>query len=94
MDVIKIENLKVFAHHGVFEDEKRNGQDFYVNARLVSDLKKAGMTDNLVDSTHYGEVCLQIEKTLTEEKYDLIERAAEKAIEDVLIHFPLVQEVT
>lgn len=94
MDVIKIENLKVFAYHGVFEEEKRNGQDFYVNARLVSDLKKAGMTDNLYDSTHYGEVCRQIEKSLTKESYDLIERAAEKTIEDILIHFPLIQEVT
>ena len=56
MDTIRIENLKVFAHHGVFEEEKRNGQDFYVNAKLSSDLKKAGMTDCLMDSTHYGEV--------------------------------------
>lgn len=94
MDVIKIENLKVFAHHGVFEEEKRNGQDFYVNARLVSNLKKAGMSDELLHSTHYGEVCLQIEKSLTKESYDLIECAAEKAIEDILIHFPLIKEVT
>ncbi len=94
MDVIKIENLKVFAHHGVFEEEKRNGQDFYVNAGLVSDLKKAGMSDKLTDSTHYGEVCLQIQKSLTSESYDLIEHAAEKAIEDILKHFPLIKEVT
>ena len=40
MDIIRIENLKIFAYHGVFEEEKRNGQDFYVNARLTSDLKK------------------------------------------------------
>lgn len=94
MDIIKIQNLKVFAHHGVFEDEKQNGQNFYVNARLVSDLKKAGMTDNLLDSTHYGEVCLQIEKSLTKTSYDLIERAAQAAIEDILIHFPLIREIT
>ena len=94
MDTIRIENLKVFAHHGVFEEEKRNGQDFYVNARLVSDLKKAGMTDCLTDSTHYGEVCQQMEKSLTKESYDLIERAAEKTAEDILLHFPLIREVT
>lgn len=94
MDVIKIENLKVFAHHGVFEEEKRKGQNFYVNARLFSDLKKAGISDDLLDSTHYGEVCLQIKKSLTGECYDLIERAAGKAIEDILISFPLIREVT
>ena len=94
MDVIRIENLKVFAYHGVFEEEKQNGQDFYVNAKLVSNLKKAGMTDQLQESTHYGEVCLQIKKTLTEQKYDLIERACERCIEDILVQFPLIQEIT
>ena len=94
MDVIKIENLKVFAHHGVFEEEKENGQNFYVNARLVSNLKKAGMSDELTDSTHYGEVCLQIQKSLTSKSFDLIECAAEKTIEDILKGFPLIKEVT
>lgn len=94
MDVIRIENLKVFAYHGVFEEEKQNGQDFYVNAKLISNLKKAGMTDQLQESTHYGEVCLQIKKTLTEQKYDLIERACERCIEDILVQFPLIQEIT
>ena len=94
MGVIRIDNLKVFGYHGVFEEEKQNGQDFYINAKLVSDLKRAGMTDCLQDSTHYGEVCLQIKKTLTEQKYDLLERACERCIEDILIYFPLIQEVT
>ena len=94
MDIIRIEELKVFAYHGVFEEEKKKGQEFYVNAKLFSDLKKAGRTDALEDSTHYGEVCLQIEKSLTTESYDLIERAAEKTIEDILIGFPLIQKVT
>lgn len=93
MDCIKIENLEIYAYHGVFESEKKEGQKFYVNAVLKTDLKKAGRTDALADSTHYGEVCLQIEKTMTECSYDLIERAAEKIAEDILVNFPLIQEV-
>lgn len=94
MDCIRIDNLEIYAHHGVFDTEKQNGQKFYVNAVLSTDLKKAGKTDALADSTHYGEVCLQIKKSMTENTYDLIERAAEKAIEDILIHFPLIKAVT
>lgn len=94
MECIKIDNLEVYAYHGVFEEEKQKGQQFYINAVLRTDLKKAGRTDCLTDSTHYGEVCLQIKKTMTEMSYDLIERAAEKIIEDILINFPLIQEVT
>ena len=94
MDVIKIENLEIFAHHGVFQEEKEQGQFFYINATLYCDLKKAGMSDCLTDSTHYGEVCLQMKKSMTEECYDLIERAAQKTAEDVLLHFPLVKAIT
>lgn len=94
MDRIKIENLKVYAYHGVFPEEKEKGQEFFVNACLMSDLKKAGRTDALSDSTHYGEVCQQIQKSLTEESFDLIERAAEKAAEDILLLFPRIAQVT
>lgn len=56
-DFIKITNLKIFAHHGVFEEEKQNGQDFYINAKLYLDLKTPGKNDCLEESMHYGEVC-------------------------------------
>lgn len=94
MDKIKIQELEVFAYHGVFAEEKREGQKFYINAVLTTELKRAGRTDSLNDSTHYGEVCQQIEKSMTEETFDLIERAAEKAAEDILVNFPLIKEVT
>ena len=37
MDVITITQLKIFAHHGVLPEETRDGQDFYVNAKLYLD---------------------------------------------------------
>lgn len=94
MDVIKIENLEVYAYHGVFEEEKKAGQKFYINAKLFTDLSKSGKSDSLGDSTHYGEVCLQIEKSMTGQSYDLIERAAQRVAEDILLHFPLIRKVT
>ncbi len=94
MDVIKIENLKIFAYHGVFEEEKEKGQNFFINAKLKTNLKKAGRSDELRDSTHYGQVCQQIEKSMKEQSFDLIERAAEKVCEDILLTFPLIEEVT
>ena len=41
MDQIKIENLKVFAYHGVYESEREKGQNFFVNATLYTDLTDA-----------------------------------------------------
>ena len=94
MDEIRIENLEVFAHHGVFESEKQEGQYFYVNAVLYTDLRPAGLNDDLTLSTHYGEVALFIKEKLTEHVYDLIETAAEKTAESILLQFPLVRAVT
>lgn len=90
-DEIRIDNLEIYAHHGVFAEEKEKGQHFYVNAVLYTDLRKAGQSDDLTASTHYGEVCLLMEKVLTEQSYDLIETAAEKTAEAVLLSFPNVK---
>lgn len=93
MDEIRIENLEVFAHHGVFETEKQNGQQFYVNAVLYTDLRPAGLNDDLTLSTHYGEAALLIKEKLTEQVHDLIETAAERTVEAVLLQFPLVRAI-
>lgn len=93
-DCITIENLNVFAHHGVYPEETRDGQNFYVNAVLYTDTKKAGYSDELEDSTNYGEVCQEIHCFLTEHTYKLLEAAAEKLAEYLLQTFPLIQELT
>lgn len=90
-DEIRIENLEVFAHHGVFAEEKEKGQQFYVNAVLYTDLRPAGLADDLTLSTHYGEVSLFIHKWLQEHTYDLIETAAETTATEILLQFPLVR---
>lgn len=91
LDQIRIENLEIFAYHGVFAEEKQNGQIFYVNAILHTDLRPAGLNDDLTLSTHYGEVSLFIKEKMTEAAYDLIETAAEKTAEAILLQFPLVR---
>lgn len=92
-DEIRIDNLEVFAHHGVFPEEKEAGQHFYVNAMLYTDLRPAGKKDDLTLSTHYGEVSLFIGKWLTEHTYDLIETAAETTAEEILLRFPLIKSI-
>lgn len=91
MDQIKIENLKVFAFHGVYSSEKDKGQNFYVNATLYTDFREAG--DDIEKSTDYGEVCNTIKETMTAKSYDLIETVAEQVAKSILIHFPRIESV-
>lgn len=91
LDQIKIENLEVFAFHGVFEKERKNGQSFYVDATLYLDIHKAGQTDDLEYSENYGEVCHFIHDFMRKNTFLLIESVAEKLAQSILINFPLIQ---
>lgn len=93
-DEIRIDELEIFAYHGVYDFETQNGQNFYVNAVLYTDTRKAGKSDELTDSTNYGEVCTFITEFLTKNTYKLLEAAAEHVAEAVLHAFPLVKGIS
>lgn len=86
-DEIRIDNLKVFAHHGYFQEEKDKGQNFYVNAVLYTDLSIAGKSDKLEETVHYGLVCEFIADYMQRHTFDLIEMAAEQLAKALLLHF-------
>ena len=80
MDEIRIENLKIYAHHGVFDFEKENGQNFYLNAVFGVELQEAGMTDDLDKTVNYALLCEEMENHMKAHSFDLIEAAAEHLI--------------
>lgn len=93
-DRIIIENLVIFAHHGVYREENEKGQNFRINAVLETDTRMAGILDDLDLSTNYGEVCTFLNGFLTENTYKLIETAAERTAEALLLRFPRIRRVT
>lgn len=94
MDEIIIEDLQIYAHHGVYPKENETGQNFYVSAWLKTDTRSAGVMDDLSLSTNYGDVCRFLHTFLTEHTYKLIETAAERAAEALLLTFSHIREVT
>lgn len=94
MDEIRIENLKVYAYHGVYEEENEKGQNFYVNAVLYADTHKAGQEDKRELITSYGDVCHFIYDFVSTHVFKLIETVAEKTAEAVLSEFPLLHGIT
>ena len=93
MDQIKIENLEIYGYHGVFPEEAKNGQIFKIDAVLHTDLRPAGIKDELTLSTHYGEVCHFMTQYFKENTYLLIEAAAERLARAVLLKFPLIRQI-
>lgn len=90
-DEIRIENLEVYAHHGVYPEETENGQIFYVNAVLYLDVQAAGMGDELEKTVNYGTVCRFINDWMHENTCQLLEAAAERLANALLGEFGLLQ---
>ena len=94
MDIIEIKNLEIFANHGVFPEENVLGQKFVVSAKLYTSTRKAGLTDELTASIHYGEVSQMITKFTKEHTYKLLETLAENLCQLLLHEFPLMNAIT
>lgn len=93
MDEIRISNLEVFCHHGVYAEENTLGQKFLVSAVLYTDTRKAGRTDNLEYSIHYGDVCHDIKHIMEERNYKLLEAVAETIAERLLCKYAALEAV-
>lgn len=90
MDKIFIKDLQVYGYHGVNKEEKKMGQRFLISLELYMDLRVSGKSDNLKETVNYAELCEKVENKFIEEKFDLIEAAAESIAEFILINFNLI----
>ena len=53
MGIIKVENIRVFAHHGCLKEETAIGSDYQVDLEVKCDLKTSAKSDQLKDTVDY-----------------------------------------
>jgi dihydroneopterin aldolase len=92
LDEITLTGVRAFGHHGVFAQERRDGQEFVVDATLYLSTAPAAASDDVADTVHYGEVAERIVELVGGEPLNLIEGVAAR-IADALLAFDLVQMV-
>ena len=85
-DTISITGLRLTGYHGVFEHEKRDGQEFGVDLEIELDLSSAGSTDELQNTLDYSVVVDQVAQRVTGESVDLVENLAHDIAQIVLGH--------
>jgi dihydroneopterin aldolase len=83
-DRIELRGLTVRGHHGVFEHERRDGQDFVVDLTVWLDLSAAAASDELADTLDYGALAQRAAEIVGGEPSDLIESVAGRIADDVL----------
>jgi dihydroneopterin aldolase len=83
-DELTISGIECFAHHGVFERERREGQVFVIDLTLGVDTRAAASSDDLHDTVDYGSLVAQVKASVESDPVDLIETLAER-ISDVCL---------
>ncbi|MDI6022467.1 dihydropteroate synthase [Leucobacter sp. UT-8R-CII-1-4] len=90
-DRITLTGLEVFAHHGVFDFEREQGQSFFIDADISVDLRAAAAGDELAATVHYGELADAILAAVKRDPVDLIETLAER-VAQVALSYAAVRE--
>jgi dihydroneopterin aldolase len=83
-DRITLTGLRVRGRHGVFDHERRDGQDFLVDITVWLDLTPAATSDDLADTLDYGSLAQRAAAIVGGEPYRLIESVAGLIADDVL----------
>ncbi|WP_139416294.1 dihydroneopterin aldolase [Agromyces laixinhei] len=91
-DRITLTGLRVRAHHGVFEFERTEGQEFVIDVSVALDLAAPAASDDLAGTVHYGELAEAVVAAVERDPVDLIETVAER-VAAVALGYAAVDEV-
>lgn len=89
LDCLEVVGLEVWAYHGVFDYERRDGQLFLIDVAWWQDLSVAAKTDSLVQTIDYGELSQFVLELVRSQPVALIETLVYRIQEQLLTHFSM-----
>ena len=92
-DQIILTGISATGFHGVFSEERKNGQKFIVDLKLFFDLAPAGENDDLTKTINYASVAEVTVEEITGEPVALIEALATRISKRLLNEFSLLDSV-
>lgn len=84
-DRIELRGLTVRGNHGVFDHERRDGQDFIVDLILWLDLRPAAASDDLADTVDYGGLAQRAADIVAGPARDLIETVCAEIADGIMV---------
>lgn len=81
---IQISGLRAFGYHGVFEHEKINGQEFFVDLEITYEASEAIASDQVEKALDYGEITKIVKDIIENTRRDLIEVLANDIADKIL----------
>lgn len=84
--------IAIHGHHGVYDFERRDGQEFVIDLVLAIDTRPAARQDDLQETVDYGTLVVEVRSAVENDPVDLIETLAQR-IADVCLRNPRVEAV-
>lgn len=81
-DKLKLTGIRGFGYHGVFESERKNGQEFLVDVEIESNFKN--IDDDLAKTIDYSKLVDLVSAEITSNPVNLIETLAERIAEKIM----------
>lgn len=94
MDKIYINKMQFYGYHGVYQEENKLGQRFFVDVILEMDTRPAGLSDDLQLTVNYADVYDLTRRIVEGNPVKLVESLTEKISTQILNSFPIVEAVT
>lgn len=91
-DRIELRGLRIRGFHGVLPEERRDGQDFVIDAILTVDIGPAAANDDLARTVDYADLAQRLAAVVAGEPVDLIETLAAR-LAAVCLSTDLVESV-
>ena len=91
--VLFIDNLEVFANHGLFEEENKLGQKFIFDIECELNYKNAMFSDEMTDSISYADIAEVVVKTATTNTFNLLERLAGEILKNIFTEFSQIENI-
>ena len=89
---IYLEDIILYAYHGVAEQETKVGNTFLINLRVKTDISQAMDTDEVTDTVNYA----NLYQALTEEMAipsQLLEHVAGRMLRRLFNDFPAIEDI-
>ena len=86
VDEIILTGVRAFGYHGVLPEERRQGQEFVVDATLYLSTAAAAASDDVTDTVHYGDAAERIAAIVAGEPLNLLESVAARIADDLLAY--------
>jgi 7,8-dihydroneopterin aldolase/epimerase/oxygenase len=83
-DQLSIRGIECYAHHGVFDFERREGQIFIIDLVLGFDTREAATSDDLSHTVNYGTLVAEVKDAVERDPVDLIETLVQRVADTCL----------